>query len=170
LKYFLFDFFLQTRPEQRAVLYYLYNTKSPTSLTAICRKLKLSHYGFIRLRILEDMGLIERKKNTRKGISIAKVFPERFKKYWPEIERWEVKKESKRGFQTKRFFLILAEEIKNQGFTPKIVEIIKNINQNDFKEKGWEINRATLGDLKRKVQKTPIKKFFDYLEKLTADS
>lgn len=111
------------------------------------------------------MGLIELKRSVRNGTSIKKINHKLFKKYWPEIEGWnEIQKETKKGQQMERLFLILAERIKEKGFGSEVIEKVKEIRRADFKERNWEIKPRSLKNLKERVCKMPMEKFIEHLK------
>ena len=180
LKNLLFDFFLNPIQKQRKVLYFLYRySRPPTSIKAIHKMLGFGNpyscQRFVSTRILQDMGLIEVQETKFPKFRISKVNRELFKKYWPNIERWELKekkaipeKRAKKGQQMEKFFLILFEKIKEKGFTPEIYDEIRRINRGDFKERGWDIKNRVLTKIKRRTLKMPIVKLVLEIKKIIA--
>jgi hypothetical protein len=173
----LVRFFKDPSQKQKAVLFALSRSKPPTSLRKIYRELGLGNvYScpyFISLKILEDLGLIKTKTIFRgnQRLTITDINSQKFKEYWPEIESWqkiEIKKEKivkrvKMGEQMKRAFQIIYEEMGGK-FSPEIVKIVKGLSRGDFHQRGWEITPRSLGRLKNRILKMPIKKFIKNLE------
>ncbi len=178
LKTILFDFFLRPNLSQKKVLSSLKEIKPPTSIRRIHLAVGLgnlySYQKVVSTRILKEMGLIEVKELRFK---IVKINRELFKKYWPDIDDWKLvsnevsrnKTRAKKGEQMEKFFLILAEKVKEKGFGPEIAKVIKEINRTDFKERGWDIKRRSLHNLQQRILKMPIQKFRSLLEKVTAE-
>jgi len=176
LKNLLFDFFLNPIQKQRKVLYFFYKySRPPTSIKAIHKMLGFGNpyscQRFVSTRILQDMGLIEVQETKFPKFRISKVNRELFKKYWPNIDDWVPKEEKKisrdkvkKGQHLERLFLILADKIREKGFTPAIRDEIKKINRGDFKERGWDIKARVLTKLKRKVLTMETQKFLKNLE------
>jgi hypothetical protein len=177
VKLLIFDFFLNPKPKQKAVLFALSKSKPPTSLRKIYRGLGLGNvYScpyLISLKILEDLGLVKVKtilKGNQRS-TITAIYSEKFKEYWPGIENWgnvEIKKvkkihRAKMGEQLKRAFQIINEEMKGK-FSPEIIKIVKGMTRGDFHQRGWEITPRSLGRLKNRILKMPIKKFIKKLE------
>jgi hypothetical protein len=176
VKLLIFDFFLNPKPKQKAVLFALSKSKPPTSLKGIYRALGLGNVYcpyLISLKILEDLGLIKAKTifKGNQRFTIAEINSQKFKEYWPEIESWqkiEIKKEkvvkrAKMGEQMKRAFQIIYEEMGGK-FSPEIIKIVKGLSRGDFHQRGWEITPRSLGRLKNRILKMPIKKFIKNLE------
>jgi hypothetical protein len=177
VKLLIFDFFLNPKPKQKAVLFALSKSKPPTSLRRIYRELGFGNiYScpyLISLKILEDLDLIKAKTIFKRNqrLTITHINSQKFKEYWPEIESWqkiEIKKEkivkrAKMGEQMKRAFQIIYEEMGGK-FSPEIIKIVKGLNRGDFHQRGWEITPRSLGRLKNRILKMPIKKFIKNLE------